>query len=153
MWSFCGQSLSKAELVARQSRPPNIPRSSYKMSFEFQAPSTKKVHHKEKVLRIPVQKSNNIDPRPFKKRKREETETEIVAIEDRSERKRRKKEEKEKARQRAREEDIQLISPRQKSGSAITGTLAGEPKKAKMRKDEDARKVEEPPAMVSLSKS
>lgn len=75
---------------------------------------------------------------------------ETVAIEDKSERKRRRKEEK--ARQRALEEDIQLISPGQKFGSAIIGTLAGEPKKAKSRKDGDARKAEEPPAVVSLSK-
>ena len=99
---------------------------------------------------MPVQNSINIDPRPSKKRRRDEPEMETVAIEDKSERKRRRKEEK--ARQRALEEDIQLISPGQQFGSAIIGTLAGGPKKAKSRKDEDARKVEEPPAVVSLSK-
>ncbi len=144
---ICGWSLSKAELVASQSCPPNIPRSSYKMLFEFQAPSTKKMHHKEKGLRTLVQNSINIDPRPSKKRRRDEPETNIAAIEDK---RRRKKEEK--ARQRAPAEDIQPISPGQKLGPAIIGTLEGEPKKAKTRKDEDARKVEEPLAMVSFSK-
>ena len=100
---------------------------------------------------MPVQSSINIDPRPSKKRRRDELETEIVAIESKSEVKRRKKEEK--ARQRAREEDIQLISLGQKLGPTIIGTLEGEPKKVKTRKDEDARKVEEQLAMVSLSKN
>lgn len=76
--------------------------------------------------------------------------TEIVVIEDRNERKRRKKEDK--ARPGASKEDIQPISSVQELGPPIIGTLEGEPKKAKTRKDEDARTVEEPLAKVCLSK-
>ena len=117
------------------------------MPFEFQAQLTKKKHHKNKVLQMRVQDSLNIDPRLPQKRRREETETEIAAIEDKNERKRRKKEER--ARQSASEGDIQPISQLR---PAIIGTLEGEPKKAKMRKDEDARKIDEQLAMVCLSK-
>lgn len=116
------------------------------MPLEFQAPHTKNIHHKKKGLQLPVQDSLNIDPRPSKKRRREDTGTEIVMIEDRNGRKRRKKEDK--TRRGALKEDIQPISSVQELGPAIVGTLEGEPKKAKTRKDEDARTVEEPSAKV-----
>lgn len=117
------------------------------MPFEGQDPLTKKKYHKKKGLQMPVQGGININPRLPQKRRRDETETEIAAIEDKNERKRRKKEEK--ARQSAPEDDIQPIS---QTRLAIIGTVEGEPKKAKMRKDEDAKKIEPSLAMVCLSK-
>lgn len=103
--------------------------------------------HKKKGPQMPVQGSFNIDPRLAQKRRRDETENETAAIEDKNERKRRKKEQK--ARQSALEDDIQPIS---QLGPVIIGTLEGEQKKAKMQKDEDARKIQKPLAMVCLLK-